>query len=131
MTHTYHKDGALPDGPAVFAFGSNALGIHAGGAARVALRLFGAVEGQATGRQGDSYAIVTADRYGDPVPLAQLAHQVERFLCYATLYAHERFFVTRVGCGIVGYDDAQVAPLFKGAPSNCSLPEPWRKWIEG
>ena len=43
----------------VFVFGSNLQGIHAGGAARTAMRLFGAKKGQGVGMQGQSYAIPT------------------------------------------------------------------------
>ena len=43
----------------VFVFGSNLLGNHAGGAARVARRNFGAIMGQGEGMQGQSYAIPT------------------------------------------------------------------------
>lgn len=41
----------------VFVFGSNAMGRHDGGAARVALERFGAIRGQGHGLQGMSYAI--------------------------------------------------------------------------
>lgn len=43
----------------VFVFGSNLAGNHAGGAARVARELFGAIMGQGVGMQGQSYAIPT------------------------------------------------------------------------
>ena len=39
----------------VFVFGSNLAGMHGGGAARVAMRHFGAVWGQGVGLQGQSY----------------------------------------------------------------------------
>lgn len=43
----------------VFVFGSNLAGMHAGGAARVAVNKFGAIWGQGVGLQGQSYAIPT------------------------------------------------------------------------
>lgn len=43
----------------IFVFGSNLQGYHAGGAARTAVRLFGAKMGQGVGIQGQSYAIPT------------------------------------------------------------------------
>jgi len=43
----------------IFVFGSNAAGSHAGGAARQAVRDFGAIMGQARGLQGRSYALVS------------------------------------------------------------------------
>lgn len=43
----------------VFVFGSNLNGVHAGGAARIAIEKFGAVWGKGVGLQGQSYAIPT------------------------------------------------------------------------
>lgn len=43
----------------VFVFGSNLLGRHHGGAARIAHKYFGAIIGQDVGLQGQSYAIPT------------------------------------------------------------------------
>jgi hypothetical protein len=43
----------------MFVFGSNANGLHAGGAVRFAHERFGAVWGQGAARQGRSYAIDT------------------------------------------------------------------------
>lgn len=37
-----------------------------------------------------------------------------------------RFQVTRIGCGLAGYRDADIAPLFACAPANCHLPAEWR-----
>ena len=45
----------------VFVFGSNALGMHHGGAARVAYNEFGAEWGNGEGMQGQSYAIPTME----------------------------------------------------------------------
>lgn len=37
--------------------------------------------------------------------------------------------VTRIGCGIAGFTDAQMAPLFAKAKDlpNVTLPEQWRR----
>lgn len=53
----------------IFVFGSNLKGIHGGGAARVALEKFGAVWGQGTGLQGNSYAIPTMHGGTDAIHL--------------------------------------------------------------
>ena len=37
-----------------------------------------------------------------------------------------RFRVTRVGCGLAGYRDEEIAPMFRDATENCVLPEGWR-----
>ena len=47
------------------------------------------------------------------------------------MYANEhpalQFNVTRIGCGLAGYKDEQIAPFFKDAPLNCYLPIGWRE----
>ncbi len=45
----------------IFVFGSNTQGRHGKGAALTALKVFGAINGQAEGLQGRSYAIITKD----------------------------------------------------------------------
>lgn len=100
----------------VFVFGSNSAGVHAGGAARQAVRDFGAVMGQARGLQGQSYAIVSMDG------LDALGDEVRVFLEFATAHPELTFLVTEIGCGIAGHTPTQVAPFFSGAPSNVQLP---------
>ena len=36
------------------------------------------------------------------------------------------FQVTKIGCGLAGYTEVEIAPMFKGAPTNCFLPDGWR-----
>jgi hypothetical protein len=36
------------------------------------------------------------------------------------------FEVTRIGCGLAGYKEKDIAPMFKDSPNNCELPEGWR-----
>lgn len=111
----------------IFVFGSNLAGRHGKGAAADALRLHGAIYGHGEGRQGDSYAIPTKDFDMRTRPLADIAMSVEDFLWYANNNPDLRFQVTRVGCGLAGYTDADIAPMFHTAPPNCDLPDGWRK----
>ena len=46
----------------IFVFGSNLQGWHGGGAARIAVDKFGAIEGLGVGPQGQCYAIPTIQR---------------------------------------------------------------------
>lgn len=128
MTRTYHADGTVPDPHQgfVWVFGSNLAGSHGGGAARVASDGFGAQHGVGAGRTGNAYALPTIDRYGDRLSVAQIAANVAAFLEYARKHPADSFWVTRVGCGIAGNSDKDIAPLFADAPSNCSLPDAWR-----
>jgi hypothetical protein len=90
----------------IFVFGSNARGLHMGGAARVALEKFGAIMGQGEGLQGQSYAIPTMEG------LANLQAAVKRFDQFAREHRELKFFVTAIGCGIAGYTPEEIAPLF-------------------
>ena len=104
----------------IFVFGSNLAGMHGGGAARVAAQKFGAVMGQGVGLQGQSYAIPTMQG-----GVETIAPYVDEFVNFAKEHPEMIFLVTRIGCGIAGFRDEEIAPLFtaaKGVPNIC-LPE--------
>ena len=109
----------------IFVFGSNLAGRHGKGAAKTALRRYGAIYGQGVGRQGNAYAIPTKDDQLNILSLARIAVYVADFLTYAREHPTLTFQVTKIGCGLAGYTEDQIAPLFKRAPSNCTLPEGW------
>ena len=94
----------------IFVFGSNEAGNHAGGAARIAVEKFGAVYGQGRGLQGRSYAIPTMSG-----SLEAIAKEVDEFIQFADTHPELTFLVTRIGCGIAGYSDKDIAPLFAKA----------------
>ena len=104
----------------IFVFGSNEEGHHYAGAARYAVEHCGAEMGVGSGPTGRAYAIPTM--HG----MTRLRDEVKSFIKYATAHPEQSFFVTRVGCGLAGYQDNGIAPLFKEAPSNCLLPLGWR-----
>lgn len=108
----------------IFVFGSNALGYHTGGASGTARKKFGAVWGQPEGLQGQSYAIPVD--YGKNVRKdAEVKAAIDRFIAFAKEHEDLFFFVTRVGCGIAGYHDEEMAQYFKAALDlkNVSLPK--------
>jgi hypothetical protein len=111
----------------IFVFGSNLAGRHGAGAALFALQNHGAIYGQGIGMQGDSYAIPTKDFLIKTLPLQIIKWHVNVFLEFATQQNILTFNVTRIGCGLAGYKDSDIAPMFKGAPINCLLPEGWRE----
>ena len=104
----------------VFVFGSNLEGLHGGGAARVACKHFGAIMGQGVGMQGKSYAIPTMQG-----GVEAIKPFVDQFMKYACEHKNLLFYVTRIGCGIAGFTDAEIAPLFLKARSlnNVRIPE--------
>lgn len=126
----YHEDGSAPLNGEVFVFGSNLAGIHGAGAAKVAAARFGAAPGVATGRQGQSYAIATKDRRLQTLSPMIVRDQIDMFIDYANEHPDERFFVTRIGCGLAGHHDSQIAPYFVLAPANCSFAEQWKEYLE-
>lgn len=108
----------------IFVFGSNALGYHTGGASGTARKRFGAIWGQAEGLQGQSYAIPVD--YGRNVRKdTEVKSAVERFITFAKEHSDFFFLVTRVGCGIAGYQDKEMALFFKESLElkNVSLPK--------
>ena len=76
--------------------------------------------------QGRSFAIPTKNGLLQTMTLPAIEKGVEYFLVYANKHPEHTFNVTRIGCGLAGYTDSQIAPMFKGAPINCNLPEGWR-----
>lgn len=111
----------------IFVFGSNLAGRHGGGAAAKALADYGAVWGLGEGMQGRSYAIPTKDHVIETLPIEEVARHVRRFIHAAAARPDLTFVVTRIGCGLAGFTDGQIAPMFADAPPNCELPTWWRK----
>lgn len=101
----------------IFVFGSNLRGMHAGGAAFTARVLFGAVMGQGEGLQGQSYAIPTMQG-----GIETIKPYVDRFIAFAAEHPDKDFLVTRIGCGIAGFNPEDIAPLFKNATR---MPNVW------
>ena len=119
ITHLKHNE--------IFVFGSNLAGMHMGGAAHVAFKKFGARMGQGVGLQGSSYAIPTMQGGVDTI-----APYVDEFISFAQENKHLLFLVTRIGCGIAGFSDEEIAPLFARAYTldNVILPQSFAAYIE-
>ena len=112
----------------IFVFGSNLEGNHGGGAAKTAHNRFGAIWGQGVGLQGQSYGIPTM--HGGP---EEIRPYVEEFIDFARLNPDLTFLVTRIGCGIAGFHDSEIAPLFTNAQevTNIFLPKSfWHYLVE-
>lgn len=129
MDRKFHKDGTLPENGEIFVFGSNEAGIHGAGAALVAKQRFGARQGNGVGRNGQSFAIPTKDKRINTLPLITVSFNIGNFINYALENPYTEFFVTRVGCGLAGFSDADIAPIFKDAPNNCSFAEEWKPYL--
>lgn len=114
-------------GNEIFVFGSNLDGEHRGGAAKIAHNKFGAIWGQGVGLQGSTYAIPTMHGGVDSIK-----PYVDEFIDFAIANPQLTFLVTRVGCGIAGFSDDEMAPLFSRATSveNILLPESFWEVLE-
>ncbi len=111
----------------VFVFGSNLNGYHGGGAARAAMNRFGAEWGKGVGLQGQSYAIPTMQGGVDTIK-----PYVDEFIRFAKQHEELFFYVTRIGCGIAGFKDEDIAPLFADAQyvENVCLPKSFAEIIQ-
>lgn len=116
----------------IFVFGSNTLGYHTGGASGTARKKFGAVWGQTEGLQGQSYAIPVD--FGKGIRKdTEVKASVEKFIEFAKQNENLFFFVTRIGCGIGGYRDNEMAQFFKQAleVNNICLPKSFVDALKG
>ena len=111
----------LKDRP-IFVFGSNVQGEHVGGAALFALKEFRASMRRGFGFQGQSYAIPTCIRltnengvrYTKPFDnVNQIKPYVDAFINDVETYPNFTYYVTKIGCGIAGFKENEVAELFR------------------
>ena len=113
-------DSLPPNG--IFVFGSNTEGRHGKGAALTAKTKFGAKNGQPTGLQGQSYAIVTKnltkgvkfmqkiyDKAGEKsVSLDDIGEQLSNLFDYAIDNPSKKFYVTKLGSSLAGYTTEEI-----------------------
>ena len=103
----------------IIVVGTNALGAHIGGAAKYAHNHFGLRWGVGEGLSGSTYALPTMSGICD------FAQAAMRFSMFAELAPDLTFLLTKVGCGIAGYDEKLIMDLFANSPANVILPEGW------
>lgn len=112
----------------IFVFGSNLAGRHGKGAALFACQHHGAVYGQGEGLQGSSYAIPTKSTPYITLNLNQITDGIVRFLEFAYSRPDLTFNITPIGCGLAGYRQDQIKPIFEGygpLPPNCRYSPEW------
>lgn len=107
----------------IFVFGSNLDGAHGGGAAYLAWKKWGAIWGQGTGLQGQTYGIPTM--HGGP---ENIQPYVDQFIHFAEEHPEYTFLVTEIGCGIAGFTPQEIAPLFIKAINVPNIYLPQRFW---
>lgn len=110
----------------VFVFGSNLAGRHGAGSALEARKNWGAEYGVGEGPTGQAYAIPTKDENLNPLSLTLIRMYVDRFLAYARQHPELTFRLVKIGCGLAGFAEVQIIPMFKESSANVVLPEGWR-----
>ena len=113
----------------IFVFGSNLSGFHGLGAAKWAYMNKGAIWGLGEGLMGTSYALPTKGYKISFMPLDIIALYVNKFIQFAKVNPDKKFQVTKVGCGLSGFTNKQIAPMFIGSPKNCYFDSDWRKYL--
>jgi hypothetical protein len=134
----------------IFVFGSNTEGRHGKGAAEDAKDMFGAIQGQAEGLQGKSYAIITKDlsKGKRSVPLysmddTSIAYGIKRFMEYANSHPELKFYVAKLGSSLAGYSIEEIKDIFNSIntlyayegiqnyiPNNVILPREYEVRLE-
>lgn len=132
MTISFHEDMTQPTRPnSRFVFGSNLAGRHGAGSARAAMLHYGAALGVYYGPTGNSFAIPTVDTAIEKLPIEIIQMYIKQLIQYALEHHGEVFFVTRLGCGIAGFTDEQIAGLFNNGHNyhNFDFPIEWRPFL--
>ena len=109
----------------IFVFGSNLAGRHGKGAALFARRYHGALYGQGIGLQGNSYAIPTKDANLKTLSLHSIERHILDFKIFSSNNPDLIFNITRIGCGLAGYTDEVIAPMFLPIQDNWIIPKEW------
>jgi len=117
----------------IFVFGSNLSGIHGAGAARYAREHKGAELGVGEGLTGQSYALPTKGLNISFMPFDDVHTHVQKFMKFAYDERNElQFQVTRVGTGLSGFRDDNIARLFEYVAhrkSNCFFDTVWQPFL--
>lgn len=96
----------------IFVFGSNLNGAHSGGAALTAYENFDATWGESEGFTGRCYAIPTLDENLNRVSENALEESFNKFIDFVLNNQQMTFYLTKVGCGIAGWDIEDVKRIF-------------------
>lgn len=96
----------------IFVFGSNESGIHGAGAARFAYDNFGAFYEQGFGLMGQSFGIPTKDWFITKLNIQVVKFYVDRFIDFVKKSKQYTFYITKIGCGLAGFTEEEIAPLF-------------------
>ena len=105
----------------IFVFGSNTEGRHGLGAAKTAREKFEAKYGQASGRQGQSFAIITKDLTKKVHPSCtpeEIKQEIVKLYNYAEDSPLLDFYIAYSGTGknLNAYSSQEMADMFSSSP---------------
>lgn len=105
----------------IFVFGSNTQGRHGKGTAKLCLDKYGAIYGQASGLQGQSYGLITTDLTTYKFPSrspSEILEEIKKLYKFAELHPDSDFLIayTADGHNLCGYTSNQLANLFSAVP---------------
>lgn len=111
----------------IIVVGTNTEGSHWGGAATQAYKDFGLGWGVGEGINGYSYAFPTLEgKSMRPRSKKELEESVQKLYATCNRLHKLEFLLTKVGCGIAGFEESFIKSLFKNPPKNLTLPEDWK-----
>lgn len=113
----------------IFVFGSNEAGRHGMGAALYAVKHYDAEYGRGIGRTGNAYALPTKNHYIQTLSLDRIQKYIDDFREYSYSNSDLIFKITRIGCGLAGYSDKEIAPMFINFPDNCKFDTKWKEYL--
>lgn len=118
-------------GDRIFVYGSNWRGAHGKGSALLAKQRYGAIQGQALGRQGQAYAVPTKDYFIQCMTLDQIEPNIDIFKDYVKANPKLSFYVTPLGTGLAGHSHKDIAPMFKGdyGMESCMFYRAWEPYL--
>jgi hypothetical protein len=101
--------------------GTNTQGRFGKGAALIAKQRWDAEQFKPEGPNGKTYGIITKDltkiksQQSRSVPLSKIKEGVDKFIDYAIINRHIKFYVVEIGCNLAGYRVEEIAPMFERA----------------
>ena len=116
----YPYDPTLP----IFVYGTKLKGINGAGAARCSSDIYGADYGVGFGFTGQAFALPTKRSPEESLSLRMVESYVILFLEIAREHGLQygtRFNLTKIGCGLAGFDQREIADMFRNAPTNVWL----------
>ena len=116
----------------IFVFGSNLAGKHGIGTSKFAQEKFGAIPDIVEGITGQCYALpimgVNMEHFSDE----RLTQSIYTLWNFAESHSSLFFLLSKIGCGLVGFDYDYMAYKFRGGPMNIIKPTDWesstRSW---